>query len=302
MEKQEVFFLRGFMRSGTNWTGRILNLHPDIRCAGEFHLESFGGAKRKIDKSVSCYVLEDRQEELDKQFETFIKTMVRQFCGKEYKFVGDRTPVAINTVVVPNAKYLVISRDGRDVITSWFKHVLNIALKRKNNLARYNHFNSIPEMVELVKQMELDPNYVNKNKRKLLASEEFFRMTAKKWNDRVVNDKKAAEMMKNSGKGIEVYWIDYEQMHGNIEEERAKIYSFLGADPLRATPLNDVNMPGYNNKRGGRGKVGKWIEYFTPKQARWFDQEASEALKILGYEPTQQLFEEHRNTKQVNLK
>ena len=37
----DVFLLRGFVRSGTNWMGRILNLHPDINCQGEFHLYPF---------------------------------------------------------------------------------------------------------------------------------------------------------------------------------------------------------------------------------------------------------------------
>ena len=32
-----IFFLRGHAKSGTNWLGRLLNLHPRIRCEGEFN-------------------------------------------------------------------------------------------------------------------------------------------------------------------------------------------------------------------------------------------------------------------------
>ena len=33
----EYFFVRGHPRSGTNWIGALLNLHPQINCWGEFH-------------------------------------------------------------------------------------------------------------------------------------------------------------------------------------------------------------------------------------------------------------------------
>jgi len=37
----QVVFLRAYQRSGTNWMGNLLNLHPDIVCKGEFHFKSF---------------------------------------------------------------------------------------------------------------------------------------------------------------------------------------------------------------------------------------------------------------------
>lgn len=285
-----IFFLRGHPRSGTNWLGRVLNLHPDINCHGEFHLESFGNAKRKVEASVSCFILEDRKAELDQHYEIFIKSLVRQFCGSDHKIVGDRTPVAVNTVIVPNAKYLVISRDGRDVIVSWFKHILNIATKHKNNISRYKAFNEAPKMTELALKISEDPAYIRKNKRKLLASEKFFRNIAKKWNDRIINDHKAAAFMQKHFENLEVMWINYEELHANIETKRSEIYSFLGADPSKSEELNDLTMPGYNNQSSARGKVGKWMDYFSEEKARWFDEEASEALQLLGYGNTLELF------------
>jgi hypothetical protein len=35
----KLFFLRGHMRSGTNWVGALLNLHPRVYCKGEYHFE-----------------------------------------------------------------------------------------------------------------------------------------------------------------------------------------------------------------------------------------------------------------------
>ena len=43
LEGKKFFVVRGFMKSGTNWLCRLLNLHPDISCAGEFHWQNIAG-------------------------------------------------------------------------------------------------------------------------------------------------------------------------------------------------------------------------------------------------------------------
>src|SRR6059058_5661183 len=42
--QHELFFVRGHPRSGTNWVGALLNLHPQINCFGEFHFEDIRNA------------------------------------------------------------------------------------------------------------------------------------------------------------------------------------------------------------------------------------------------------------------
>lgn len=287
----EVFFLRGYMRSGTNWLGRVLNLHPDINCQGEFHLEHFGQAKSKIDRSVSCFILEGKKDALDGTYYKFIKTLVREFCGNEYKLVGDRTPVGLSTLFVPNSKYLLIHRDGRDVISSWFKHILKTVSKNKQSLKRYKGFTNHPEMIRKVKKTIANKNYFEFNKEELLDCESYFRLIASQWNTRVLNDLKMIEIAKNKKElNIQILRIPYEKLHGNPEEERGKIYKFLGADPKLAKPLNKQTLPGFSTKivKGqSRGVVGTWTSYFNETTARWFDEEAGEALKLLGYPSTQ---------------
>src|SRR3954470_6966991 len=39
-----LFFVRGHPRSGTNWVGALLNLHPQVNCFGEFHFEDIRNA------------------------------------------------------------------------------------------------------------------------------------------------------------------------------------------------------------------------------------------------------------------
>ena len=37
----QPFFLCGFGKSGTNWVGNLLNLHPRIMSVGEWHFQHF---------------------------------------------------------------------------------------------------------------------------------------------------------------------------------------------------------------------------------------------------------------------
>lgn len=283
----EVFFVRGYMRSGTNWLGRILNLHPDIKSHGEFHFEHFGLAKTRIDKSVSCFVLEGRKQELDKQYYDFIRRLVIQFCGTDYKFVGERTPIGLQAVLVPNSKYLWIHRAGQDVVVSWFKHIIKIASKNKDNIHRYRDLASHPEMIDKVKKVVADKNYFDKNNLELLDCEDYFRLIASKWNARIVNDKRFIELTKTKTElNIDVLEIPYEKLHADTDNERAKIYSFLGADPSIANPLDTETLPGFSKTilpNQSRGVVGNWVKYFNQSHARWFEEEASEALELLGY-------------------
>src|SRR5437588_9391909 len=42
--EHSFFFVRGHPRSGTNWVGALLNLHPRVNCFGEFHFEDIRNA------------------------------------------------------------------------------------------------------------------------------------------------------------------------------------------------------------------------------------------------------------------
>ena len=42
--EHSFFFVRGHPRSGTNWVGALLNLHPQVNCFGEFHFEDIRNA------------------------------------------------------------------------------------------------------------------------------------------------------------------------------------------------------------------------------------------------------------------
>ncbi|MFN9877370.1 MAG: hypothetical protein ACK557_02725, partial [Planctomycetota bacterium] len=43
MDEKRFFCLRGFMKSGTNWLGSLLDNHPAVSCQGEYHWQEFVG-------------------------------------------------------------------------------------------------------------------------------------------------------------------------------------------------------------------------------------------------------------------
>ncbi len=277
MSDQTVFFIRGFMRSGTNWLNNILNLHPDINCKGEFHLQRLNRhfnmlANDFYSKSVGMYKNEG-VELLKKEYQRFIKNIVKTYCGN-YPIVGDRTPVGLVDFILPDCKYIIISRDGRDVVVSWFFHALrnNIPVLEKR-----------PKMQKKRKLLLADPTYFDKFPDELLDCEESFKEIAKIWNDTLVDNKRKCDSDQFQ---FDYYWLEYEKLHANTEKVRNELYEFLGADPKKAKPLGKNTTAGFNKHRpmehNRKGKVGDWKNYFTSKNEKWFAEVAREGTDILN--------------------
>lgn len=278
----EVFFLRGFMRSGTNWLGRILNHHPDINCVGEFHLQGFQKAFNECCNLNSCLNKDQTIKIIRNNYYDFVRQNIIDICGTNYKLVGDRTPAPLAKLVIPNSKYIIISRDGRDVLVSWFFHAI------KKNLPYLKNFSG---MKKKSLDFQKNKNFFENNKELLLNNEKFFRHGAKLWNNRILSDKKICNAIEQGEiEGSEYYWIQYEKLHSNIDVNRNDIYVFLGLDPSKASKINNETQPGFSNEESKssqqRGVVGRWKDYFSPQNHIWFDEEASEAMEILGITST----------------
>ena len=125
---RRIFFLRGHMRSGTNWMGSLLNLHPKIMVDGEFHLEMLKDAlNRFTTESWSMGSREPMRSIAEGWFQELVRRMVATVAAKRpgAEWLCDKTPAPIDRFL-PGAPNLVIVRDGRDVATSWTFHQLRI--------------------------------------------------------------------------------------------------------------------------------------------------------------------------------
>jgi len=183
----------------------------------------------------------------------------------------------IGEAFFPNRKYIYLTRDGRDILVSWCYHSLRMGFHKGPTWDKKN---------ELFRKM---PYYYENNKNELLDVEGFVRYVARDWNKSIVNDFKWLKKADDGKRKFEYYLIKYEDLVLNTDKYRKEIYEYIGVDPSKAESLTDITVAGFkrdqkvNTKSHYRkGKAGAWKEYFTNEQLRWFNEEASDALKILG--------------------
>jgi hypothetical protein len=133
----KFLFVRGFMRSGTNWVGNLLNLHPKISCSGEFYFDEIQAVRDKLIQSgYSLLSHPVVKKAADECFEEFIKTCIMSAGNLKKKknviWYGDRTPRDIEPILVSGGRYFLVIRDPRDIIVSWAYHLLRLKLSGNN--------------------------------------------------------------------------------------------------------------------------------------------------------------------------
>ena len=276
-ERKRFFCIRGYMKSGTNWICRLLNLHPDIFCTGEYHWEEYFNAYQK---SMDTYVYLNRSEQKSPVIRTNMERMIRrsmiEMSPPSALVIGDRTPHTIAPIAVRNAHQLVIVRDLRDVVVSRMYHYFNAK-------KMFGFFRRFPEMVELKEEFENDPWLFHKNPRRLLSNEYFVRQTARQWREYLEEDRETAKQ--NPKLPVKIF--RYESVHKDIETELAEMFKFLKLDPEAAEAIPETLTPGIKtespNKFYRKGQVGDWKNYMTERAKRWINDEAGEELLNQGY-------------------
>jgi hypothetical protein len=284
-----LFFLRGHPRSGTNWVGALLNLHPDINCVGEFHFEELRRATDSL-RGQSWHIV--GQEPAATQLELGLQDTVRR-CMMAFRdkkpaatWIGDRTPRPLRPLI-PGAPYIVIVRDGRDVLVSWTYHVLR---QKPDVVSAVVPPRFRERFAKAASDFQADPKCFQREPRTLLADEEWVLHAARTWGDWVVRDRHAADLFRTGELDGSVHVVKYEELHVDTDTERRKMYAFLGLDPSQATPLSAQNRTtaGFGREDSTsffrHGEVGDWKTYATAPMRRAFKEAAGPALVELGYE------------------
>jgi len=267
-----VFFVRGYQRSGTNWVSNLLNLHQEVSCTGEFHFKQFYLAyKDSLERKYG--LLKAKPDLIEKQFAHFIQSTVIDYNHKNALFVGDRTPMALCDLLIPNCKYVIIQRDGRDVLISWLYH-----------LFRINH--KFSKEMEQKKLIFMNDNHYYENNKLELLNDHWVKKIAVEWNYRILSDH---EIIKSSEKhNIQTFDFKYEDLIQKTDEIRRNIYEFLGADLKLSKALNKLTTPGFKKldlqSHYRKGESGIWKDYFSDEHIAQFENHAGEALKLLSYE------------------
>lgn len=278
--RPQLLTVRGYMRSGTNWVGNLLNQHPDITCLGEFHwhrmFEAFAelplvGSGKPHHELAKAHV----QEAVRRTIEDACRSRSR----RRVKWVGDRTPTEIDLQLYPNAHHVVIVRDLRDVVVSRAFHLFS-----RPHIAE-NIFRD-PATAARLAEYQRNSHFFRENPEELLASDAIVRYTVTAWARHV----RADEDTIRRNPQAPILRLRYEDLHRSTEAERRRMFVFLGVDPGRAPELGGKTSAGFSFEQPAgilrKGAVGEWRTYFTAETHRLVGEEAGDVMTQLGYDLT----------------
>ena len=219
-------------------------------------------------------------------YDDFVHTMLGAVAVKhpEKEWIGEKSPKSMQPLM-PGAHYVYIIRDGRDVLVSLFWHHVR--------LGGFKTWcdNGPPVPADDVAAYKVNERYFEDAPQRLLARESCVRQTARRWRDVVESDLQTMEALGDDGNGdgTRAVSLRYEELLGNTDSERARMYRFLGLEPSEARELAswDMTLPGVPQTQSQgffrKGVSGDWQTYFHDDAKQWFKDEAGELLIRLGY-------------------
>lgn len=277
MTNKRFFFIRGHMKSGTNWICRLLNLHPDIDCRGEYHWHRyFETYQSNRETFINLNRTETEKPVIRRGLSELVRTSMLQRADPGAKLIGGRTPHTIYPVVLPKSPHISLIRDCRDVLVSKMFHCFN-------GSGRIKLFEKSKTMQELIKAFKADPWYFQKFPGKLLSHERFIRRTCSEWARYIRSDQSTANKQPN----LPIMFVQYEKVHDDLRGVLNRMYRFLKVDPAAVTTIPEKLMPGHKkempNKFNRKGMVGDWQNYITERVKNWVNEEAGAEMLEQGY-------------------
>lgn len=272
MSERSYFCIRGYMKSGTNWVCRLLNLHPDIHSSGEFHWWKYFETYNENNRVFQNLAKQEKKDAVVRRaLEKMAAETMDYLAPEDAKFVGDRTPHTIHPVVIRNAPHITIVRDCRDIIVSRMFHYFNFP-----NIS--NYFHRFPAREQIRRRFVKNPWVFHESPELLLADESFVRQTARQWKQYLVADRNTIKCHPN----LPVKLVKYEQLHENLQEETEALVGFLGADIGKYPAIPKHLMPGHREEKPNsfnrKGVVGDWKNYIDSEVAAWIHDEAGDEL------------------------
>jgi hypothetical protein len=203
-------------------------------------------------------------------------------------WIGDRTPRGLR-VFLQHAPYILIIRDGRDVLVSWTYHILR---QRPHAIDVLVPADIRAEFQPLYDRFQTEADHFARHPEELLSAEGWVRMVSKRWGDWMRIDQEAAAKIRAGEPEYEgrLLEVKYEALHADTEHGRRQMYEFLGLDPDEAAPISDASRTtaGFEKEDPAsfwrHGQVGDWKRYTNDRFKQWFKESAGEELVRLGYE------------------
>ena len=293
------FFIFGHARSGTTLLTRLIRLHPEVHCNYQAHFFTRQPLLQGLvaDEMVAEWLSRrsnrwNRGRDLSpvvlRAVADFILERDARREGKN--IAGDKSPnslledesVRLVHEVYPEARLIVIIRDGRDMAVS---HRFQSFIDATQHLSR--------EDLRIRDDFSRDADPFLSGKRSIFT-EKAIRATATGWARNVTEtDKVARELY-----GDHYLKLRYEDLLERPHAELKRIWNFLGVDSeskelaeaviaeLESNPDADWQKHKAGELVGPleKGKQGSWRNLFTIHDRQIFKELAGQALIDWGYE------------------
>jgi Sulfotransferase family len=271
LEKQ-VFFIVGCQKSGTTWVERLLNGHPDIRCHGEGY---FGPVLMPLlQQTIQAYNQRQKAGELGLFNNDDLRELLRTAMGLSFlrwvgddkvQAIGEKTPehaLCMNPLnqCFPNAKFIHITRDGRDVcVSGWFHN------QRKAGPDFAKRFPDLNAYIQYTVTQHWLP-YIQ-------HAQQFGQQHPERY-----------------------YELRYEDLHADPAGKTGELLDFLGMDNSQASADACLEAGSFKKLTEGRargeedkssffrkGVVGDWQNHFDASNLAAYEQAAGDLPGQLGY-------------------
>lgn len=280
MDQPKYLFVMGCRKSGTTWLQSLLDSHPNIMCCNEGLFHAFG---RRLAQVVGHYnkaldskikIFGERtfpnfgREEFQVLFRNFVVERLRREAlhegSKNLIYHGEKDPNHVLQPEVlmdcfPDARFIHIIRDGRDVAVSWWHHMI-----------RYDE--------ERVKRNNRQFGQVAMN-------------GAREWSKDV---RKVREQQARTG--VAFHELRYEALLEDPEKTLTAMFEFLDVPRTKEIVAKCLEETSFAKMSGGRtpgeedkssfyrkGVKGDWRNHMTEEQSQAFIQASSGVMQELGY-------------------
>lgn len=303
------FFFGAARRSGTTWLAGMLNAHPEIECRNEgWMFNDFGASFPEwLDEDrVRTWAARReaqgtwlRHQTIDEALRTIRRSMwlavTREAVQREgwkdwstLRYLGDKTTTHFCTQIdeiartFPDARFLHMLRDGRDVVVSDM-FLLFKELERRE----------MPEDARREAAAAREHHVFGKGGRSRLFGPASLRYLTTEWATAASGGRRARSLLGAN----QWHEVRYESIAEQPAQELRSIFDWLGVASEDTIVEHLVKTHTFEQLSGGRsrgqedptaewrkGIAGDWKNHFTNEDKDLFKSIAGELLVELGYE------------------